>query len=176
MQATLLGAQADYSLVMNMLSSYLWPLDERRIAEWLFAGVSLGGHMVWRLLREDPRVRVGVPIASVPPETLAMFITGSGSEYDIPVEGTAAAVRDYFSTQTLPSDFTGKHILSLHGGADPIMGLNRMQDTLTRIGAYADHFEIYAEPGIGHQVTPEMVRRTAAWFWRFGMCEEGAKL
>lgn len=61
--ATLVGGIHDFQLVMDSLASYLWPRDERRIDEWMYSGVSLGGgldctikltsgHLTWRMLRD----------------------------------------------------------------------------------------------------------------------------
>lgn len=36
---------------MDYLEDYLFPLGEHKIEEFLATGVSLGGHVVWRLLK-----------------------------------------------------------------------------------------------------------------------------
>lgn len=52
MMATIYGGVQDQQLVMDFLPAYLFPHNERRIDEFMAAGVSMGGHTVWRLLRE----------------------------------------------------------------------------------------------------------------------------
>lgn len=176
--ATLRGGQADYRLLMDMLGSYLFPHDERRLTEWMFLGVSLGGHLTWRMLREDPRVTIGVPIVSVPPETLGWFITHRSEvpRPDDPDFDVAQNVYEFFTEETKPEQLRGKHILSMHGAIDPLMNISRMGSTLRRIVPYAQDWEIFVQEGTGHQVTPEMTRKAAEWFYRFGMTDDGAKL
>lgn len=64
------GAVQDHQLIMDNLAQSLFPYGERRIAEWMTCGVSIGGHGNWRLLSEEPRVRVAIAIASVPGDAL----------------------------------------------------------------------------------------------------------
>jgi hypothetical protein len=52
MAMTVTGGKQDHQLIMDFLPGYLFPNDERRVAEFMSAGVSMGGHVTWRLLRE----------------------------------------------------------------------------------------------------------------------------
>lgn len=51
MATTITGGVEDHILIMDMLGDYLFPMGERKIAEFMVAGVSLGGHLIWRLLK-----------------------------------------------------------------------------------------------------------------------------
>src|SRR4051812_33992385 len=44
------GAVRDVSFLIDFLPSYLFPMGERTISEWVVAGISLGGHATWILL------------------------------------------------------------------------------------------------------------------------------
>lgn len=39
-------------MVMDCLADYLFPAGERQVVEWMNAGVSMGGHITWRLIWE----------------------------------------------------------------------------------------------------------------------------
>lgn len=46
------GGLKDQVYLLDVLPSFLWPNDERRVAEWVACGMSMGGHQAWRLLRD----------------------------------------------------------------------------------------------------------------------------
>lgn len=41
----------DYDLIRTFLPAYLFPNAERTVADWAACGISMGGHVTWRLLR-----------------------------------------------------------------------------------------------------------------------------
>ncbi|TFY83029.1 hypothetical protein EWM64_g985 [Hericium alpestre] len=44
------GTARDVSFVIDFLPAYLFPNDERTVAEWVVSGISLGGHSTWLVL------------------------------------------------------------------------------------------------------------------------------
>ena len=44
------------SYLINFLPAYLFPNAERTVARWLVAGISLGGHSTWLVLRNGAHV------------------------------------------------------------------------------------------------------------------------
>ncbi|BEI93114.1 uncharacterized protein CcaverHIS019_0507420 [Cutaneotrichosporon cavernicola] len=172
--ATLVGGVQDFELVMDSLASYLWPRDERRIEEWMYTGVSLGGHLTWRMLRDDPRIRIGAPIVSIPPEYLAGILTRQFRvpPPDDPLNIIPSTVRNAFELQAAPGSYTNKKILSLHGAIDETIPVRVAKDEFVRIRGETGNLEVYVQDGMGHVVTPEMVKRVAEWFWRWGCCEQ----
>ena len=44
---SLAGTAKDVSYLIDFLPAYLFPNNERPIAQWLVAGKSLGGHATW---------------------------------------------------------------------------------------------------------------------------------
>ncbi|BEJ16152.1 hypothetical protein CspHIS471_0507570 [Cutaneotrichosporon sp. HIS471] len=172
--ATLVGGVQDFQLVMDSLASYLWPRDERHIEEWMYTGVSLGGHLTWRMLRDDPRIRIGAPIVSIPPEYLAGILTRQFRvpPPDDPLNIIPSTVRNAFELQAAPGSYANKKILSVHGAIDETIPVRLAKDEFVRIRTETDSLEVYVQDGMGHVVTPEMVKRVAEWFWRWGCCEQ----
>ncbi|KLT41821.1 hypothetical protein CC85DRAFT_246861 [Cutaneotrichosporon oleaginosum] len=173
--ATLVGGVHDFELVMDSLASYLWPKDERRIEEWMYSGVSLGaGHLTWRMLRDDPRIRIGAPIVSIPPEFLAGILTRRFRvpPPDDPDNIIPSAVRAAFEMKAPPGSYRNKKILSVHGAIDETIPVRLAKDEFARIRGETDTLEVFVQDGMGHVVTPEMVSQVAKWFWRWGCCAQ----
>jgi hypothetical protein len=57
---------ADVSHIISFLPSYLFPQDDRIISVNCVTGKSLGGHAVWHVLKDDPRVTIGVSMIGMP--------------------------------------------------------------------------------------------------------------
>lgn len=60
------GTARDVSFLLDYLPAYLFPHDERQVTTWAVTGQSLGGHAVWHVLQNEPRVRIGVPMIGMP--------------------------------------------------------------------------------------------------------------
>lgn len=136
------------------------------------------GHVVWRLLREDPRVRIGVPIITVPGEALGNLLTTRSRRNDTlgKSSGKAAAhyptaTREYYEAAPRPDVYDGKKILALCGQLDrmlpPKFGDAAFKDIQARVGSDC---QMWVQEDRGHVVSPEMVQRAAEWFYRWGVC------
>lgn len=128
-------------------------------------------------LTADPRIRIGAPIISIPPERLAGILTRRDTvpPPDDPDNVVPQAVRHVFEERARPGAYRGKKILSVHGGADETIPVRKGSEEFARIVAEADSpgdLVVFVQDGFGHVVTPEMVRRVAEWFWRWGCSEE----
>lgn len=131
-------------------------------------------------LTPDPRIRIGAPIISIPPERLAGILTRQDgvpppSDPHNIIPGTVRAV---FEAQSKSGAYRGKKILSVHGGADQTIPYRKADKEFAAIRAVEEtpgDLEIYVQEGFGHVVTPEMVRKVAEWFWRWGCSEEGIR-
>lgn len=128
------------------------------------------GHITWRLLREDPRITIGVPIISIPSECLGGYI--SRPNYNAAALAPPA-IAEYFFSESAPGVYAGKKILALHGGADRIMPAPMGAAWFPRIQAQGAEGEIVQviQDGWGHIVTPEMVAHASEWVWRWGLSE-----
>jgi predicted esterase len=66
----------------------------------------------------------------------------------------------------------GKKILTVHGEKDLIVpigdGEGDIQAVLEEVGEKGE-VEVWVVDGLGHVLTPEMVKRTAEWVWKWAM-------
>lgn len=56
------GTAYDVSWLIDFLPAYLYPRGERKITEWLVAGVSLGGGSAWTVLKNGSFVTYSLGI------------------------------------------------------------------------------------------------------------------
>lgn len=177
------GAVQDHKLIIDNIEQYLFPYGERRIAEWMTCGVSLGGHVNWRMLVEEPRVRVAIPIASVPTDALHKLQIGRfvqehalGTEVHYP-----PATQRYYNTPVPEGTYVGKKILAINGTGDDLCPPELGDPEWGRVVAEAgpgNAVRIKVQD-VGHIVTPPMVRKSAEWLYRWGVRsagEESARL
>lgn len=123
------------------------------------------------MLREDPRVTVGVPIISLPSECLGTFLARPEPYASIAL--APPAIHEYFFTPSEPEAYAGKKILTLHGELDRVIPISIGATWFSRIKAQAGEGEIVQtiQDGWGHVVTPEMVKLASEWVWRWGLTE-----
>jgi hypothetical protein len=186
MATTITGGKQDHQLVMDFLPAALFPKEERKVVEWLSAGVSMGGHVTWRLLREgkylcvrlfltpDPRITIGVPIISIPSEALGGLLTARVKK--LAAQGLDTyyppAVRDYYESRPAASAYAGKKILAIYGKEDRMLPPRFGQAALDTIAARAvDPLDVsqFVQDNKGHVVSREMVGHAAEWFWRWSL-------
>lgn len=162
---------------MKFLEDYIFPLGERKIVEFMFTGVSLGGHVVWRLVKEDPSVRIAVPIIAVPPDSLIHVHTprfvadktiGTDKMY------YPKAAREFYESKSPKGAYSGKKIYALHGEIDEVVPYRAGQkdweeNVVPECGR--GNTEQWIQKGRGHIITPEMVERTAGWFYKWGVAQ-----
>lgn len=129
------------------------------------------GHITWRLLREDPRIKVGVALISVPSEALGDFLNRTGNYNAAAL--TPPAIKEYFWTPSAPGTYADSKILALHGKLDRVLPVTMGASWFPRIQAQAPPGNIMqvVQEGYGHVVTPEMVRMASEWVWRWGLSE-----
>lgn len=157
---------------MEFLEGHLFPSGDRQVVEYMVAGFSMGGHVAWRLLREDDRIRIGVPICSLPSETLGRKLLNRELPPNSPPSHVPPVVERFFNTPSPPGTYAGKCILAIHGGLDAVLPWTLGDDRWLEIAQEAKAAERYVQPDAGHIVSQEMVRRTAEWLWRYGLTEE----
>lgn len=167
------GAVHDHQFVMDNLPQYLFPYGEKRVVEWMTCGVSLGGHVNWRMLADEPRIRVAVPIATVPSDGLHKLQIGKfvpegelGTTVYYPPD-----TQKFFMTPAPEGTYVGKKILAINGTLDdlcpPELGDPEWKRVVREAGP-GSAVRFVAE-GVGHIVTPEMVRKASEWFYRWGV-------
>ncbi|KAI0318621.1 Alpha/Beta hydrolase protein [Amylostereum chailletii] len=169
------GTARDVSFLIDFLPAYLFPNDERAVREWVVAGVSLGGHSTWLVLKDDPRVRIGVPVIGCP-DYLTLIQLRADSALGLPLGPPymPASLRAHIARADPSSGasavsgasnpFFGKRILVLSGAEDGLV-------PWTASGAFVEGLEVGAEgrkevmlmEGVGHEFTEGM----RGELWRF---------
>ncbi|KAJ9478192.1 Cytochrome b5 heme-binding domain-containing protein [Pseudozyma hubeiensis] len=184
----IVGGARDASFIVDLLSSYIFPQDDRTVVEWVITGKSLGGHATWHVLAEDARIKIGVPFIGMPDfsrllasRTRTSFVT-NGPPY-VPaslkalVEKIDPARTAYDSFDPRRNPFWGKKICVLSGANDKLVHWDWNEDFLKALvvgeptGSRGEMpgLKIHRRPGVGHEVTEEMVEEAGEWIWRWGI-------
>jgi dienelactone hydrolase len=162
-------------MIEHFLAAYLFPHGERTIAEFFATGISLGGNTTWRLLRDDPTIRVAVPIIGLPVDAFAPYLGARAEAHGLAFTAPTLppSLVPFLSIPEPEDAYSGKKILSIHGELDELVPYRFGKDKIAQIqkDAPEGYVEVFVESGFGHVCTPEMVRRTAEWFWRWGLSE-----
>ncbi|ORX39252.1 Alpha/Beta hydrolase protein [Kockovaella imperatae] len=176
MTACILGGSQDVSFVISMLPSYLFPNGDRKITEWVVAGHSLGGNVTWRVLRDDPRVNVAIPIQGLPLECHLPYLKARALGMNLAFEPPLCppTLLPILESPVSDSAYWGKKILTIHGGADDVVPYAVGKEIITGMQKKAQpgDVEIVILPGIEHTVTPEMVQHSAAWVYKWAISRE----
>lgn len=192
------------SYLIDFLPSYLFPNNERQIAQWLVAGKSLGGHSTWITLRHgmqycsfsfsahhntiniEPRISLAVPIIACPDYT--KLITARAKYSKIPLEPPyfPAALQAYIATHDparapytandTSNPFLGKKVLVLSGGSDPLVPFKYSEEFVAGLNVGADGVKkVVVVPGVEHECTPGMVKEMVEFVWEHCLNAKNAK-
>lgn len=184
----IVGGARDASFVVDFLSSYLFPHDERTVAEWVVTGKSLGGHSAWHVLANEPRISIGVPFIGMPDysrllasRTRTSFVANAPpyvpASLKALVDEIDPAQTPYDSFDARRNPFRGKKICVLSGANDKLVLWDWNEDFLKALvvgepsGPKGEMpgLKIHRRPGVGHEVTEEMVEEAGEWIWRWGI-------
>lgn len=184
----IVGGSRDASFIVDFLSSYLFPHDERTVAEWVITGKSLGGHSTWHVLANDPRIKIGVPFIGMPDysrllasRTRTSFVANAPpyvpNSLKALVERIDPARTAYDSFDAGKNPFWGKKIYVLSGANDKLVLWDWNEDFLRGLvvgepsgqRGEMEGLKIHRRPGVGHEVTEEMVEEAGEWIWRWGI-------
>ena len=177
------GTASDVSHLVDFLPALLFPHDEHKIDRWIALGISLGGHAVWTLGRNDPRITHLCPIIGSP--SLSKLLTARAAALNPPLElvppvwprslveylrradpdqsdATSWKVRLRSYDALIPQ---GRDIFVVCGADDKLVphetgGTDAFVDKLRAAGVKVD---LYIEDGTGHACSPTMIDRCAAW-------------
>ncbi|RDX43993.1 hypothetical protein OH76DRAFT_1487426 [Lentinus brumalis] len=126
MYAIQTGTAQDVSALIDFLPWYLFPNEERVVKEWIVSGISLGGHSTWIALKNDPRLKVGIPIIGCP-DYLALIVPRAEAS-SIPIEPPyfPKTFVEYVKTHDpagagAAGAFWGKKILVVAGREDEVV-------------------------------------------------------
>lgn len=167
MYAIQTGTAKDVSTLIDFLPAYLFPHNERTIDLWMVLGKSLGGHSTWFILRDDPRVTVGIPIIGCP-EYMSL-ISERARKHDIVIQPPffPASFLDhvakhdpvataYTSASPEENPFYGKKILAVAGGKDPLVPWVHSERFFEGLEVGKGKKDLFIDAEAGHQLTPAM--------------------
>ncbi|KAI0636155.1 Alpha/Beta hydrolase protein [Trametes polyzona] len=182
MYAIQTGTSRDVSFLIDFLPAYLFPHDERTVGQWLVSGISLGGHASWITLRNEPRVRLGIPIIGCPDFLRLMSARA--------VENGLAVAPPYFPASLLAyvrahdpaaaphtgregNPFWGKRVLVLCGAEDTLVPWKAGEAFVNELnvgeGEAGGVKEVWVEDGTGHRCSEGMVKRAAEFVWKYAL-------
>lgn len=183
----IVGGSRDVSFVLDFLSPYLFPHDERTVAEWVITGKSLGGHSTWHVLVHEPRIKVGVPFIGMPDfskllasRTRTSFVANAPpfvpASLKSLIESIDPAQSPYDSFDPKVNPFWGKKICVLSGANDKLVHWDWNEDFLRGLvlgeptpKGEMPGLKVHRRPGVGHEVTEDMVEEAGEWIWRWGV-------
>ncbi|GJE97372.1 alpha/beta hydrolase [Phanerochaete sordida] len=176
MYAMYVGTVRDVSFLIDFLPSYLFPASEATVASWSIAGISLGGHAAWYALRHEPRLALGIPIIGCPDylHLISRRAAASGIAFEPPYipANFLAYVRAHdppyapYTTAGATNPFTGKKVLVLSGGDDPIVPWESSDEFVQKLEVGEDGTKkVVVYPGVGHKCTEDMVKEVCDFVW-----------
>ncbi|CDZ96289.1 hypothetical protein [Phaffia rhodozyma] len=181
MYAVYSGTAQDVSFLIDFLPALLFPEGDKTIEEFMVAGVSLGGHAAWTVLRHEPRVEIGIPIIGCPDFASLMTarLASQNLKFEPPIiPDTFRALikqRDpvncsFQAESAKENPFIGKKILVLSGRKD------RLVPHVPHTSAFLEKLNVgttgrleNVEYDCGHELTEEGISRSAEWIRVHGL-------
>ncbi|WVO15427.1 hypothetical protein L204_103085 [Cryptococcus depauperatus] len=183
MTATVHGGVHDVQLVMDFIGAYLFPNGERVIEEFVATGISLGGHVTWKLLHDDPRVRIGIPIIGLPFESVPIYLQARAESSHPPLRwepplyppSLRMLIEPKRDERVEQECYGGKRILTMHGKEDTLVPYSRGEPDIKKIGMWVKKgggiCVIDVQEKVGHVCTIQMMQKTAEWVWIYALKE-----
>ena len=146
----------------------------------------LKGHATWIVLRDDPRVTLGIPIigcpdyislltpriAHNPPSNGQRELVGPAFPSTLRqlIEREDPCAVDYRSHDPAVNPYIGKQILVLGGKDDdlvpPKFGEKMYADMYVGTDGAKD---MVIQDGVGHRLSSQMIEKVGEWLWRYGL-------
>lgn len=113
---------------------------------------------------------IGLPFEAFGPYLGARAVQG-GLDFAPPIY--PATLRPYIESREPESAYKDRKILSIHGEIDELVPYRFGKDKIAELkkNAPEGHIEVFVQKGKGHVCTPDMLRRAAEWFYRWGCTE-----
>lgn len=93
------GTARDTSILIDYLSSYIFPTGAHTLVQHLALGVSLGGHSTWHCLLQDARITAGVVVIGCPDYTRLMSQRARKTKLE---SWTSSKGRDFVGSKDFP--------------------------------------------------------------------------
>ncbi|OWZ39271.1 hypothetical protein J010_04030 [Cryptococcus neoformans] len=182
MAATIEGGCHDVSLIMDFLAPILFPNGEKTVESFVITGISLGGHVTWKLLHDDPRVQIGIPIIGLPFESFPIYLRdralSQGFKWEPPLY--PSSLKSFIEPERNPvveqQKYSGKKILSLHGKEDRLVPYGKGERELRQIEKWVEEDKsqggvcaIDVQDDVGHVCSIQMLRKAAEWTWIYAL-------
>jgi len=163
------GTARDVSFLIDFLPAYLFPDGSRVIKDWLVAGVSLGGHSTWMVLKNEPRVKIGIPIIGCPDYLTLMESRAKQEGLELVPPLMPDSLKEYIK-KTDPcggnEGFEGKRILVIAGAEDKLVPYSASESFVTSLDVGKDGVkQVIVEEGVGHAYPPSMQEALAKFVW-----------
>lgn len=174
MFAIQIGTARDVSFLIDFLPAYLFPNGENHVVSWGAIGYSLGGHVVWTLLREEPRISIGIPIVGCPDYEALMELRAKQT-YGVPElkpprypdalrEIVTKGKQVNLTATDASNPFLGKKILVLSGKEDQLVHWSASESFIDAVQVGPEGVKrILLEEGVGHTMS-DRARQEAAEF------------
>ena len=121
----------------------------------------------------DPRISIAIPLQGLPFESQLNLLRIRAEKMGIPFKPPTypPAMKPIMDSSPPGDAYKGKKILSIHGQADELVPYSRAAEVISAIkdSARPGEVEVVNLERVGHEVTEEMVRRTAQWVWRWAL-------
>ncbi|OJJ50358.1 hypothetical protein ASPZODRAFT_164322 [Penicilliopsis zonata CBS 506.65] len=165
MLSTIDGIVSDAQIVIKYLAAYVDGLFTP--ARFIASGVSLGGHVSWNLLAQEPRITDAVIVIGSPNLTDMMLdrLGGYKSPSEVPTdtkEWPKAIEKLYLDRDASLERISGKNILILNGAVDPLVP---SRFTHAWMDKYAGNNKVtfIEQEETGHNLTYQMMDHTVNW-------------
>jgi predicted esterase len=178
MYAIQTGTANDVSWLIDFLPPYLFPEDERQITEWMVAGISLGGHSTWIVLKNEPRVKIGFPIIGCPDYLKLMEARAIKHSLRLEPPIFPRILREYvekndpascpITDQSPQNPFMDKKIHILSGKEDPLVIWDASREFMEKLDVGENGEKVvFLEDGVGHECSDKMVEQMSQSLWKW---------
>ncbi|WVQ76914.1 hypothetical protein IAR50_006593 [Cryptococcus sp. DSM 104548] len=168
--------ESSLNAIKHLIDSFPSTIEGLTVDSWAVTGISLGGFVAWKLLHDDSRIRLGIPIGGLPYESIARRLLYPGTHTLSPsLQKTLAPFVNFSLGEKA---YSGKKVLTLHGKEDKIVPYAFGEDDIKLIEKWAEHdielggvLASSVQGNVGHVCTMQMVKMTAAWLWQYALVD-----
>ncbi|KAI5304172.1 Folylpolyglutamate synthetase [Ascosphaera pollenicola] len=162
MWAMVYGTSQDISLLVRLLPTSIY--KEPKLGHVVVSGFSMGGHVTYLSLSQDPLISAGVAVCGCPDYPSLMH--GRLATVPLPASEKETLLPPAFlevvnATGPSPEKLAGKDILVLKGDDDESVPFAAGEGFVNRLDA--DRVKVTGYPGVGHELTEGMMREGATW-------------
>ena len=126
--------------------------------------------------RAEPKIKIGIPMLGLPYTAVPKYLGTRAVKSGLPAGPPTCppSIESLFEPKSTDAHaYTGKKILSLQGAADSMVPFSEGEQDIEAVRRVIGDgsLEVWQQDGIGHMLTPEMVRRASGWITRWALSE-----